>query len=85
MPSRGSYHGGSPQTIGLTSNAAYKYPVASGFDSTNVGTARRQQKKTKKNFVVSENWKISHSVHKDAYKQVKLNKLKKKTAIKHWH
>uniref|UniRef100_A0A3B4FJQ0 Alanine--glyoxylate aminotransferase 2, mitochondrial n=1 Tax=Pundamilia nyererei TaxID=303518 RepID=A0A3B4FJQ0_9CICH len=32
---RGSYHGGSPQTIGLTSNAAYKYPVASGFDSTN--------------------------------------------------
>uniref|UniRef100_I3JLI4 Alanine--glyoxylate aminotransferase 2, mitochondrial n=1 Tax=Oreochromis niloticus TaxID=8128 RepID=I3JLI4_ORENI len=32
---RGSYHGGSPQTIGLTSNAAYKYPVASGFGCTN--------------------------------------------------
>ncbi|KAG5834604.1 alanine--glyoxylate aminotransferase 2, mitochondrial [Anguilla rostrata] len=28
---RGSYHGGSPQTMGLTSNAAYKYPIASGL------------------------------------------------------
>ncbi|XP_018609890.1 alanine--glyoxylate aminotransferase 2, mitochondrial isoform X1 [Scleropages formosus] len=28
---RGSYHGGSPQTLGLTSYAAYKYPIANGF------------------------------------------------------
>ncbi|KAJ8286635.1 hypothetical protein GJAV_G00041390 [Gymnothorax javanicus] len=28
---RGSYHGGSPQTMGLTANTAYKYPVASGL------------------------------------------------------
>ncbi|XP_023816340.1 alanine--glyoxylate aminotransferase 2, mitochondrial [Oryzias latipes] len=32
---RGSYHGGGPQTLGLTSNAAYKYPVASGLGCTN--------------------------------------------------
>uniref|UniRef100_A0A667ZA33 Alanine--glyoxylate aminotransferase 2, mitochondrial n=1 Tax=Myripristis murdjan TaxID=586833 RepID=A0A667ZA33_9TELE len=32
---RGSYHGGSPQTMGLTSNAAYKYPVANGLGCTN--------------------------------------------------
>ncbi|XP_062409714.1 alanine--glyoxylate aminotransferase 2, mitochondrial [Sardina pilchardus] len=32
---RGSYHGGSPQTMGLTSNAAYKYPVASGLGCHN--------------------------------------------------
>ncbi|XP_076613850.1 alanine--glyoxylate aminotransferase 2, mitochondrial-like [Chaetodon auriga] len=33
---RGSYHGGSQQTMGLTSNSAYKYPVAtsSGCTST---------------------------------------------------
>lgn len=34
--SRGSYHGGSPQTMGLTSNAAYKYPIANGLGCTNV-------------------------------------------------
>lgn len=33
---RGSYHGGSPQTMGLTSNSAYKYPIASGIGCTNV-------------------------------------------------
>ncbi|XP_036386020.1 alanine--glyoxylate aminotransferase 2, mitochondrial [Megalops cyprinoides] len=27
----GSYHGGSPLAMGLTSNAAYKYPIASGL------------------------------------------------------
>ncbi|XP_029025873.1 alanine--glyoxylate aminotransferase 2, mitochondrial [Betta splendens] len=32
---RGSYHGGGPQTLGLTSNAAYKYPIANGFGCTN--------------------------------------------------
>ncbi|KAM8827481.1 alanine--glyoxylate aminotransferase 2, mitochondrial isoform 2-T2 [Spinachia spinachia] len=32
---RGSYHGGSPQTMGLTSNAAYKYPIANGLGCTN--------------------------------------------------
>ncbi|XP_038845517.1 alanine--glyoxylate aminotransferase 2, mitochondrial [Salvelinus namaycush] len=32
---RGSYHGGSPHTMGLTSNAAYKYPVASGLGCHN--------------------------------------------------
>lgn len=32
---RNSYHGGSPQTMGLTSNAAYKYPVPSGLGCTN--------------------------------------------------
>ncbi|XP_062268483.1 alanine--glyoxylate aminotransferase 2, mitochondrial [Platichthys flesus] len=32
---RGSYHGGSPQTIGLTSNAAYKYPIAGASGCTN--------------------------------------------------
>ncbi|XP_030598696.1 alanine--glyoxylate aminotransferase 2, mitochondrial [Archocentrus centrarchus] len=32
---RGSYHGGSPQSIGLTSNAAYKYPIANGLGCTN--------------------------------------------------
>uniref|UniRef100_A0A673YMK2 Alanine--glyoxylate aminotransferase 2, mitochondrial n=1 Tax=Salmo trutta TaxID=8032 RepID=A0A673YMK2_SALTR len=32
---RGSYHGGSPLTMGLTSNAAYKYPVASGLGCHN--------------------------------------------------
>ncbi|XP_066502094.1 alanine--glyoxylate aminotransferase 2, mitochondrial [Hoplias malabaricus] len=26
----GSYHGGSPQSLGLTANSVYKYPVASG-------------------------------------------------------
>ncbi|KAI4816675.1 hypothetical protein KUCAC02_008991 [Chaenocephalus aceratus] len=31
---RGSYHGGSPQTMGLTSNAAYKYPIANGLGCT---------------------------------------------------
>ncbi|KAF3848993.1 hypothetical protein F7725_015490 [Dissostichus mawsoni] len=33
---RGSYHGGSPQTMGLTSNAAYKYPIANGLGCTTV-------------------------------------------------
>lgn len=28
---RGAYHGGSPQTLGLTSNSSYKYPVAAGL------------------------------------------------------
>uniref|UniRef100_W5N1L2 Alanine--glyoxylate aminotransferase 2, mitochondrial n=1 Tax=Lepisosteus oculatus TaxID=7918 RepID=W5N1L2_LEPOC len=28
---RGSYHGGSPQSLGLTSNSDYKYPIAAGF------------------------------------------------------
>ena len=32
---RGSYHGGSPQTMGLTSNSAYKYPIASGIGCHN--------------------------------------------------
>uniref|UniRef100_A0A8C2XK75 Alanine--glyoxylate aminotransferase 2, mitochondrial n=1 Tax=Cyclopterus lumpus TaxID=8103 RepID=A0A8C2XK75_CYCLU len=32
---RGSYHGGSQQTLGLTSNVAYKYPVANGLGCTN--------------------------------------------------
>ncbi|XP_037548508.1 alanine--glyoxylate aminotransferase 2, mitochondrial [Nematolebias whitei] len=32
---RGSYHGGSPQTMGLTSNSAYKYPIANGLGCTN--------------------------------------------------
>ncbi|XP_068191195.1 alanine--glyoxylate aminotransferase 2, mitochondrial-like [Antennarius striatus] len=32
---RGSYHGGSPQAIGLTSNVAYKYPIANGLGCTN--------------------------------------------------
>nr|XP_057910739.1 alanine--glyoxylate aminotransferase 2, mitochondrial isoform X2 [Doryrhamphus excisus] len=32
---RGSYHGGSPQSIGLTSNSSYKYPVAIGLGCTN--------------------------------------------------
>ncbi|XP_032425553.1 alanine--glyoxylate aminotransferase 2, mitochondrial [Xiphophorus hellerii] len=32
---RGSYHGGSPMAMGLTSNAAYKYPVANGLGCTN--------------------------------------------------
>uniref|UniRef100_A0A8C6K917 Alanine--glyoxylate aminotransferase 2, mitochondrial n=1 Tax=Nothobranchius furzeri TaxID=105023 RepID=A0A8C6K917_NOTFU len=32
---RGSYHGGSPQAMGLTSNAAYKYPIANGLGCTN--------------------------------------------------
>ncbi|KAM6985229.1 alanine--glyoxylate aminotransferase 2, mitochondrial [Aplochiton taeniatus] len=32
---RGSYHGGSPQTMGLTSNVAYKYPIASGLGCHN--------------------------------------------------
>lgn len=36
---RGSYHGGSPQTMGLTSNAAYKYPIANGLGCTNVCTS----------------------------------------------
>ncbi|CAL8279111.1 unnamed protein product [Merluccius merluccius] len=27
---RGSYHGGSPHTMALTSNSAYKYPIATG-------------------------------------------------------
>uniref|UniRef100_A0AAR2IXH0 Alanine--glyoxylate aminotransferase 2, mitochondrial n=1 Tax=Pygocentrus nattereri TaxID=42514 RepID=A0AAR2IXH0_PYGNA len=32
---RGSYHGGSPMTMGLTSRTDYKYPVASGFGCHN--------------------------------------------------
>ncbi|XP_038131025.1 alanine--glyoxylate aminotransferase 2, mitochondrial [Cyprinodon tularosa] len=32
---RGSYHGGGSMTIGLTSNAAYKYPVPSSLGCTN--------------------------------------------------
>uniref|UniRef100_A0AAY4DI90 Alanine--glyoxylate aminotransferase 2, mitochondrial n=1 Tax=Denticeps clupeoides TaxID=299321 RepID=A0AAY4DI90_9TELE len=32
---RGSYHGGSPLATGLTSNSAYKFPVASGFGCHN--------------------------------------------------
>uniref|UniRef100_A0A6Q2YX81 Alanine--glyoxylate aminotransferase 2, mitochondrial n=1 Tax=Esox lucius TaxID=8010 RepID=A0A6Q2YX81_ESOLU len=32
---RGSYHGGSPQTMGLTSNSAYKYPIAIGLGCHN--------------------------------------------------
>ncbi|XP_061782983.1 alanine--glyoxylate aminotransferase 2, mitochondrial isoform X3 [Nerophis lumbriciformis] len=32
---RGSYHGGGSQTIGLTSNSNYKFPVAIGLGSTN--------------------------------------------------
>ncbi|XP_061782984.1 alanine--glyoxylate aminotransferase 2, mitochondrial isoform X4 [Nerophis lumbriciformis] len=35
---RGSYHGGGSQTIGLTSNSNYKFPVAIGLGSTNVQT-----------------------------------------------
>uniref|UniRef100_A0A7N6AN12 Alanine--glyoxylate aminotransferase 2, mitochondrial n=1 Tax=Anabas testudineus TaxID=64144 RepID=A0A7N6AN12_ANATE len=31
---RGSYHGGSPQAMGLTSNAIYKYPIANGLGCT---------------------------------------------------
>ncbi|KAJ3606040.1 hypothetical protein NHX12_028083 [Muraenolepis orangiensis] len=31
---RGSYHGGSPQTMALTANSAYKYPVANGGSTT---------------------------------------------------
>lgn len=33
---RGSYHGGSPQATGLTSNAPYKYPVPSSMGCHNV-------------------------------------------------
>ncbi|XP_061732483.1 alanine--glyoxylate aminotransferase 2, mitochondrial isoform X2 [Nerophis ophidion] len=32
---RGSYHGGGSQTIGLTSNSSYKFPVAMGLGCTN--------------------------------------------------
>uniref|UniRef100_A0A7N8XUT2 Alanine--glyoxylate aminotransferase 2, mitochondrial n=1 Tax=Mastacembelus armatus TaxID=205130 RepID=A0A7N8XUT2_9TELE len=32
---RGSYHGGSPQALGLTSDGAYKYPIANGLGCTN--------------------------------------------------
>ncbi|KAM9450639.1 alanine--glyoxylate aminotransferase 2, mitochondrial isoform 1-T2 [Clarias gariepinus] len=32
---RGSYHGGSPLAMGLTSNSIYKYPVASGLGCYN--------------------------------------------------
>ncbi|XP_063066708.1 alanine--glyoxylate aminotransferase 2, mitochondrial [Engraulis encrasicolus] len=32
---RGSYHGGSPQSLGLTSNSSYKYPVAGGLGCHN--------------------------------------------------
>ncbi|XP_030625918.1 alanine--glyoxylate aminotransferase 2, mitochondrial isoform X1 [Chanos chanos] len=32
---RGSYHGGSPQTLGLTANSAYKYPTPSGLGCHN--------------------------------------------------
>uniref|UniRef100_A0A3P8WWM5 Alanine--glyoxylate aminotransferase 2, mitochondrial n=1 Tax=Cynoglossus semilaevis TaxID=244447 RepID=A0A3P8WWM5_CYNSE len=32
---RGSYHGGSPQTMGLTSYASYKFPVASNSGCSN--------------------------------------------------
>ncbi|KAM9794533.1 alanine--glyoxylate aminotransferase 2, mitochondrial isoform 2-T2 [Syngnathus typhle] len=32
---RGSYHGGSPQSMGLTAQQAYKYPVAIGLGCTN--------------------------------------------------
>ncbi|KAK7896541.1 hypothetical protein WMY93_021866 [Mugilogobius chulae] len=32
---RNSYHGGSPQSLGLTSNAAYKFPTPGGFGCTN--------------------------------------------------
>lgn len=32
---RGSYHGGSPQTMALTSNSAYKFPVPNGLGCTN--------------------------------------------------
>ncbi|XP_071322147.1 alanine--glyoxylate aminotransferase 2, mitochondrial-like [Trachinotus anak] len=31
----GSYHGGSSQTMGLTSNSPYKYPIATGSGCTN--------------------------------------------------
>lgn len=36
VSSRGSYHGGSPQTMGLTSYASYKFPVASNSGCSNV-------------------------------------------------
>ncbi|XP_047425209.1 alanine--glyoxylate aminotransferase 2, mitochondrial-like [Mugil cephalus] len=32
---RGSYHGGSPHTMGLTSNSSYRYPVATSSGCTN--------------------------------------------------
>ncbi|XP_040013341.1 alanine--glyoxylate aminotransferase 2, mitochondrial-like [Xiphias gladius] len=32
---RGSYHGGTQQTMGLTSNSPYKYPIATGSGCTN--------------------------------------------------
>ncbi|XP_023684413.1 alanine--glyoxylate aminotransferase 2, mitochondrial [Paramormyrops kingsleyae] len=32
---RGAYHGGSPQTLGLTSYSAYKFPIANGFGCHN--------------------------------------------------
>ncbi|KAI5612753.1 alanine--glyoxylate aminotransferase 2, mitochondrial, partial [Silurus asotus] len=38
---RGSYHGGSPLTMGLTSNTAYKYPVPSSLGCYNVCTNLR--------------------------------------------
>lgn len=42
---RGSYHGGSPQAMGLTSNAAYKYPIANGLGCTNVCTTLLSKEK----------------------------------------
>ncbi|XP_074472947.1 alanine--glyoxylate aminotransferase 2, mitochondrial-like [Sebastes fasciatus] len=33
---RGSYHGGTQQTMGLTSNSAYKYPIATSLGCTHV-------------------------------------------------
>ncbi|KAK1884236.1 Alanine--glyoxylate aminotransferase 2 mitochondrial [Dissostichus eleginoides] len=33
---RGSYHGGTQQTMGLTSNSSYKYPIATSSGCTNV-------------------------------------------------
>lgn len=36
LPCRGSYHGGSQQTMGLTSNSSYKYPIATSSGCTHV-------------------------------------------------
>uniref|UniRef100_A0A6Q2WW79 Alanine--glyoxylate aminotransferase 2, mitochondrial n=1 Tax=Esox lucius TaxID=8010 RepID=A0A6Q2WW79_ESOLU len=38
---RGSYHGGSPQTMGLTSNSAYKYPIAIGLGCIHLPLVKR--------------------------------------------